>query len=61
VQKAKRKKLQKRGFKVGSAQEFLGLSNEEMRLIDRKVRLGESPKRARRSGNLTQRAPHKLG
>jgi|SRR6267142_1686629 len=51
---AKRKKLQKAGFRVGSVQEFLGLSNEEMALADLKVHLIEILRSVRKSNRLTQ-------
>src|SRR4051812_26261334 len=54
MNQTKRKRLQKAGFKVGSVQEFLGLSDEEMALIDLKVHLIEVLKSARKSTGLTQ-------
>jgi len=51
---AKRKKLEQAGFKVGSVQEFLDLSDEEMALIDLKVRLVKVLRSARESAKLTQ-------
>ena len=39
MNQVKRKKLQQAGFRVGSVKEFLGLSAEEMPLIDLKVDL----------------------
>jgi hypothetical protein len=54
MREAKRKKLESQGWKVGSAQEFLGLSNEEVRLIDLKISLGESLRKKRLASNLTQ-------
>src|ERR1700677_3018165 len=50
----KRKRLEHAGFKVGTAQEFLGLSDEEMALIELKVRLIEILKAARKSASVTQ-------
>jgi DNA-binding XRE family transcriptional regulator len=50
-----RKKLEKAGFKVGTVQEFLGLSDEEMALIELKVRLIEMLKGARKSAAMTQK------
>jgi hypothetical protein len=35
----KQKRLEKAGFKVGTVQDFLRLSDEEMALIELKVRL----------------------
>ncbi len=54
---SQRKKLQAAGFKVGTVQEFLGLSDEEMALIDLKVRLVTMLKAAREAKGITQ---HKL-
>jgi ribosome-binding protein aMBF1 (putative translation factor) len=54
---AQRKKIQAAGFKVGTVQEFLDLSDEEMALIDLKVRLVTMLKAARESKGITQ---HKL-
>jgi hypothetical protein len=36
MKKAKRKKLEKKGWRVGDAKEFLGLTDDEMALIDTK-------------------------
>jgi len=49
-----RKKLQKLGYRVTSAQEFLGLSDEEMELIDLKIALIEKLKQIRIRKNITQ-------
>ncbi len=49
-----RKKLQKLGYRVTSAQEFLGLSDEEMELIDLKIALIEKLKQIRSRKNITQ-------
>ena len=54
MNQAKRKKLQKAGFRVGSVQEFLGLSNEETALVDLKVHLIEILRSVRKSNRLTQ-------
>ena len=51
---AKRKRLESAGFKVGTVQEFLGLSDEEMALIDLKVRLVTMLKGAREARGITQ-------
>ena len=48
----KRKRLEANGWKLGTAQEFLGLSNEEAAYIDRTVRRAASlqkPRQRRRS------------
>ena len=54
MNQVKRKKLERAGFKVGSVKEFLGLSDEEMALIDLKVHLIEILKSARKSSGISQ-------
>jgi DNA-binding XRE family transcriptional regulator len=54
MKQSKRKNLEKAGFKVGSVQEFLHLSDEEMALIDLKIRLIDLLKVARKSNQITQ-------
>ena len=54
MKEAKRKKLECAGFRVGSVQEFLELSEEKMSLIDLKVRLIGMLKEARKSAGITQ-------
>ncbi|HUO07696.1 MAG TPA: helix-turn-helix transcriptional regulator [Phycisphaerae bacterium] len=56
----KRKKLEAAGFKVGTVQEFLGLSDEEMALIDLKVRLVGMLKTVREARGITQHQLAKL-
>jgi ribosome-binding protein aMBF1 (putative translation factor) len=50
----KKRKLEAAGFKVGTVQEFLGLSDEEMELIDLKVRLIRMLRPAREAAGITQ-------
>ena len=52
--KAKRERLEKKGWKVGSAEEFLGLSPEEAAYLDLKLRLGQTLLRHRKKDRLTQ-------
>jgi DNA-binding XRE family transcriptional regulator len=52
----KKKKLEAAGFKVGGVKEFLGLSEEEMALIDLKVRLIGMLRAARQEMGITQHA-----
>jgi hypothetical protein len=54
---SKRQRLEAAGFKVGTVQEFLGLSHEEMALIELKLRLVTMLKAARQAQGITQ---HKL-
>ncbi len=51
---AKRERLEKKGWKVGSAEEFLGLSPEEAAYLDLKLRLGQTLLRHRKKDRLTQ-------
>ena len=55
-----RKKLQAAGFKVGTVQEFLDLSDDEMALIEMKVRLVAMLKAAREAKGITQQKLAKL-
>jgi DNA-binding XRE family transcriptional regulator len=50
----KRKKLQDRGWKVGSANEFLGLSSDEVAYIEMKLALSNSLKTRRLKNNMSQ-------
>ena len=54
MNKAKEKKLLKKGWKIGSAKEFLGLSEEESSYIELKVKLSTNLKKLRTEQNLTQ-------
>lgn len=51
------KKLEAAGLSVGDARDFLKLSDEEVALIDMKIRLVEMLKAAREARGITQ---HKL-
>ena len=57
---SKRKKLEKAGFKVGTVQEFLNLSDEEMALIDLKIHLVDLLRTARKNAAVTQQTLAKL-
>ena len=50
----KKKKLESVGFKVAGVQEFLGLSDDEMALIDLKVRLVRMLRPTRERAGVTQ-------
>jgi hypothetical protein len=39
MRKAKKKRLQAKGWKIGTVKEFLGLSDEESAYIDLKIKL----------------------
>lgn len=51
---AKRKRLQKAGWKVGTAQEFLNLSPEEAAYVEVKLNLARVLSNRRKSLRLTQ-------
>jgi DNA-binding XRE family transcriptional regulator len=55
VKAAKRKNLEADGWKVGSAAEFLGLSDEEVAYIELKLELAKRLKAARIRCRLTQK------
>jgi DNA-binding XRE family transcriptional regulator len=50
----KKKRLQDQGWSVGSAQDFLGLSDNENAYIELKITLGENLKKIRLEKHLTQ-------
>lgn len=50
----KRKRLEGKGWKVGNAKDFLGLSREEDAYIELKLRLAQSLRERRRQRHLTQ-------
>ena len=54
MEKRKQQKLQARGWQVGSAAEFLGLSAEEAALVEVKLRLSQALRRRRAALSLTQ-------
>lgn len=58
--KEKRKRLEAKGWKVGSVAEFLGLSPEESAFIEVKLALSESLRRRRQDKQLTQLAVARL-
>src|SRR5438876_262318 len=51
---SKKRKLQQAGFKVGTVQEFLDLSDEEMALIELKVRLVAMLRDVRKARGMRQ-------
>ena len=50
----KRKVLEKKGWRIGSAKDFLGLSEQENAYIELKLSLGENLKKRRLQRKLTQ-------
>ena len=54
MDKQKKQRLERAGWKVASAKEFLGLSNEEVALIEVKLALAAAVRRQRNSQRMTQ-------
>jgi DNA-binding XRE family transcriptional regulator len=54
MRESKQKKLAARGWKAGSAAEFLGLSKEEERFVELRVRLADGLRQRRLQRQLTQ-------
>lgn len=51
---AKRKRLESRGWKIGSAREFLELTDQEEAYVELRLKLADALKRQRIRRNLTQ-------
>jgi len=60
MRKAKRVRLEKKGWKVGTVDEFLELSAEESAYIELKLRLSSGLKKRRQRRKLTQNQFAKL-
>ena len=54
MDKAKRKRLETRGWRVGTAGDFLGLSPEEVALVDMRVNLSRALRERREARGLSQ-------
>ena len=54
MDKGKKKKLEKLGWKFGSAKEFLNLSDEEAAYIELKIKLSSNLRKLRKEQHLTQ-------
>jgi len=54
MEKEKQKRLEAKGYKIGSASDFLGLTKEEEEYIELKLALGETLAQQRKQKNLTQ-------
>lgn len=54
MREAKRKRLEAKGWKVGGAKEFLGLSKTEEAYIELRLRLADGLKQSRLRRGLTQ-------
>ena len=53
---AKRKRLESKGWKFGSAADFLGLSPADMNYIELRLRLSDALKARRRAAQLSQKS-----
>ena len=60
MRKTKRVELKKRGWKLGSAVDFLKLTPEEAMYVELKLRLSESLRKRRRGRKLSQTALARL-
>ena len=56
MDKAKRKRLEARGWRVGTARDFLGLRAEEAALVQMKVSLSQALRARREARGLSQAA-----
>jgi DNA-binding XRE family transcriptional regulator len=56
----KKKILESKGYKVGTVEEFLGLSSEESKYIELKLALSDALAKRRKKSNLTQAQLAKL-
>jgi ribosome-binding protein aMBF1 (putative translation factor) len=54
VRESKRKKLTAKGWKLGDAQDFLGLSETEQALIDLRLKLADGLRSRRNARGVTQ-------
>ncbi len=54
MREPKRKRLEAKGWKVGSAEEFLQLSAEESAYVELRLRLSDGLRKRRQQQNLTQ-------
>jgi ribosome-binding protein aMBF1 (putative translation factor) len=54
MRKQKQKRLQAKGWKVGTVKEFLGLSNEESAYIELKIKLAAGLRQRRQLKGLSQ-------
>jgi len=54
VEKKKRLRLEASGFRVGNAEDFLGLTPEECELVELRLSVSRAVRRLRERGKLTQ-------
>jgi len=60
MRRSKRRQLERKGWRVGSTQEFLELSEEEAAYVELRLRLADSLKNRRKKQNLSQAALARL-
>lgn len=60
MHETKRRRLEAKGWRVGSARQFLGLSNQEAEYVELKLKLAESLREKRRRRRLGQTDVAKL-
>ena len=54
MRESKKRRLQRKGWRIGGVKEFLGVSDEESRYIELKLKLSDAFKEERRRKGLTQ-------
>lgn len=54
MRESRRKRLESKGWKVGTAKEFLGLSDDEAAYVELRMRLAEGLKARREARGFTQ-------
>jgi DNA-binding XRE family transcriptional regulator len=54
MRKQKKKRLESKGWKIGTVKEFLGLSNEESAYIELKIKLAAGLRQRRQQKGLSQ-------
>jgi ribosome-binding protein aMBF1 (putative translation factor) len=54
MRESKKKRLEKKGWKIGTAEEFLQLTPEETAYVEVKLRLSQALRELRRKETLTQ-------
>lgn len=54
MRRTKKDRLQEKGWKIGTVQDFLGLSDEEAAYLELRLRLADSLKKRRRQRHLSQ-------
>jgi ribosome-binding protein aMBF1 (putative translation factor) len=54
MRKAKRKRLETKGWKIGTVKDFLGLSDEESAYIELKIKLATALRQRRQQKGLSQ-------